>query len=71
MTERYAHLLPDSFFDRDRGTIPLDLVRPGGEVVALEEAKSGAVGHPMDTDEISDMPQSGPQSGNTVRRSRP
>jgi integrase len=34
MTERYTHLRPDSFSDKDRGTFAIDL-RPGGEVASL------------------------------------
>ncbi len=45
VTERYAHLRPDSFSDRDRGTIAVDL-RPGGEVA---RAEPGTIEHPMST----------------------
>jgi integrase len=39
VTERYTHLRPDSFSDRDRATIAVDL-RPGGEVVHMQAPAS-------------------------------
>lgn len=54
VTERYAHLRPDLFDDRDRNRLPIDLTAPAGEIVALEpveiesqmsrEARAGRIG---------------------------
>lgn len=36
VTGRYAHPKPDSFSDRDRGIIVIDLSRPDDEVVQMQ-----------------------------------
>ena len=40
VTERYAHLRPDAFSDRDRGMIAVDLEPPGDEPGANEREMS-------------------------------